>query len=161
MRRVVFPLMLLAIACQPRTTDLTDTEKAAIANEVNALNAEYWDAWRAADWDRGMSYYFDSPDFVWASGGTAYFGLDVLERLRSAFENVASQTFTFSDSRTVILAPDAVSVTAIGTWSQTDTMGVTGPVQELVWTGIWIRRNDEWKIHLVHLSYPPPRTEPR
>lgn len=160
MNRMILPLMLFVAACSPATTELTDAEKAAIAADVNAITSEYWDAWRAADWDRGMSYYLDSPDFVWASGGTVYFGLSVLEGYKPAFDNVASQSFIFSESRTTVMAPDAASVTAVGTWTQTDTTGVAGPMQDIVWTGVWIQRDGEWKIHLVHLSSPPSVREP-
>lgn len=153
MHRVIVPLMLMVVACQPRTMELTEQRKAAITAEVNAVNTEFWDVWRAADWDRGMSFYFDSPDFVWAAGGAVFFGKTTLEGYKSGFANVASQTFAFRDSRTIVMAPDAVSVTGTGTWAQTDTAGVTGPRREFAWTGIWILRDGEWKLHLAHLSY--------
>jgi hypothetical protein len=154
MRSMIVGLGLVAVACRPGTMELTDGRKAEIAAAVNTANVEYWDAWRAADWDRGMSYYHDSPDFVWAAGGTVYYGLNALKDAQPRFENVASQTFTFRDSRTVVMAPDAASVTALGTWAQTDTAGVTGPSREFAWTALWMRRDGEWKMHLVHMSYP-------
>jgi ketosteroid isomerase-like protein len=160
MHRLIVPLLLAVAACQPRTAALTDQRKAEIAAEVNALNAQYWDAWRAADWDRGVAYYVDSPDFVWAAGGTVYFGVNVLQESRPRFNSVASQTFTFQDSRTIVMAPDAVTVTALGTWAQTDTAGVTGPAREFAWTAVWMLRNGEWKMHLVHMSYPVRVHEP-
>lgn len=154
MGRMILTLAIAsAAACQPAATGLTDERKAEITAEVSAINAGYWDAWRAADWDRGMAYYLDSPDFVWAAGGVLTFGLSALEDLRPGFNTVASQTFTFRDSRIIVMAPDAASVAAIGTWAQTDTAGVTGPGRDFAWTATWIRRNGEWKIHLVHMSY--------
>jgi ketosteroid isomerase-like protein len=150
---MMVPLMLVVAACQSGTTELTQERRAEITAQVNARNAEFWEAWRAADWDRGMAFYLDSPDFVWAAGGAVFFGKTTLEGARSGFANVASQTFTFRDSRTVVMAPDAASVTATGTWSQTDTAGVAGPRREFAWTGVWIRRDGEWKLHLAHLSY--------
>jgi ketosteroid isomerase-like protein len=154
MHRMMVPLMLLVVACQRGSMELTEERKAEIAAELFPINAEYWEAWRAADWDRGMAYYLDSPDFVWAAGGAAFFGKAVLEEYKPGFANVASQTFTFRDMRTVVMAPNAASVTAIGTWAQTDSAGVTGPPREIAWTGIWILRDGEWKIHLAHLSFP-------
>ena len=157
MRRMILPLTLVvATACQPATMQLTEERKAEIVADVNAVNTEFWDAWRAADWDRGMTYYLDSPDFVWAAGGAVFFGLDMLEQYRSGFDNVASQTFTFRDSRVVVMAPDAASVIATGTWAQTDTTGVTGPAREFAWTSVWVLRDGAWKIQLVHMSYPVP-----
>jgi ketosteroid isomerase-like protein len=153
MRRLIVPLMLVVASCQPRAIELTQQRRAAVIAEVNAVNAEFWEAWRAADWDRGMAYYLDSPDFVWAAGGAVFFGKSTLEGYKPGFANVASQAFTFRDSRTIVMAPDAASVTATGTWAQTDTSGVTGPRREFAWTGIWILRGGEWKLHLAHLSY--------
>jgi ketosteroid isomerase-like protein len=153
MRRLIAPLLLVAVACQPGTRELTQERRAEITTQVNARNAEFWEAWRAADWDRGMAFYVDSPDFVWASGGAVFFGKSTLEGARSGFANVASQAFAFRETRTVVMAPDAASVTAIGTWSQTDTAGVTGPRRDIAWTGIWILRDGEWKLHLAHLSF--------
>jgi ketosteroid isomerase-like protein len=151
---MMVPLMLVVVACRPDTTELTGKRKAEITAEVNAINAEFWDAWRAADWDRGMVYYFNSPDFVWAAGGAVFFGKAVLEEYKPGFDHVASQTFTFRDSRTTVLAPGAASVTALGTWAQTDTAGVAGPAREFAWTAIWMLRDGEWKMHSVHMSYP-------
>lgn len=153
MHRMIVLLILVVVACRPGTMELTEERKAEITAELYPINAEFWAAWRAADWDRGMQYYLDSPDFVWVAGGAAFFGKAVLEEYKPGFANVASQTFAFRDSRIIVMAPDAASVTAIGTWAQTDTAGVTGPAREVAWTGIWIRRDGEWKIHLAHLSY--------
>ncbi len=157
MRRMMLPLTLVIVAaCRPAATELTEERKAEIVAAVEAVNAEFWDAWRAADWDRGMTYYLDSPDFVWAAGGAVFYGLDMLEQYRSGFDNVASQTFTFRDSRVIVLEPDAASVVARGTWAQTDTTGVTGPARDFAWTSVWVLRDGTWKIQVVHMSYPVP-----
>ena len=155
MRRAILALTMTAIvACRPAASDLSQEQEAAVVEAVSAANAAYWDAWRAADWDRGMAFYVDSPEFVWAAGGVAYFGLDELEAARPGFAHVASQTFTFRSTEIFVMAADAASVTATGTWTQTDTAGVTGPTREFAWTAIWVLRDGEWKTHLAHMSYP-------
>ena len=155
MRRAILALTIVAAAaCGPAATDLSEEQKAEVAAAVSAANTAYWDAWRAADWDRGMAFYIDSPDFIWAAGGVVYYGLDELEAARPGFANVASQTFTFRQTEIIVMAADAASVTATGTWAQTDTTGVTGPTREFAWTAVWILRHGEWKIHLAHMSYP-------
>lgn len=155
MRRAILALTIAAaVGCRPAGSDLSDTQRTEVTAALSEANAAYWDAWRAADWDRGMAFYVDSPDFVWAAGGVVYFGLAELEAARSGFANVASQTFTFRDTRIIVMAADAASVTATGTWAQTDTAGVTGPTREFAWTAVWILHDGEWKIHLAHMSYP-------
>jgi ketosteroid isomerase-like protein len=157
MHRATFAMTLVAAAaCQPAAATLSDERKAEIIDEVSAQDAAYWDAWRAADWDRGMAFYLDSPDFVWAAGGAMTFGLDALEELEPRFANVASQMYAFADSRVVVMAPDAAVVTAVGAWSQTDSAGVTTPQRDFAWTALWVLHDGEWKMQLVHMSYPAP-----
>jgi uncharacterized protein (TIGR02246 family) len=152
-------MLVVFAACQTATMELTDVEKAAIADEVNAVNAEFWDAWRDADFDRGMSYYYDSPDFVLAFDGAVDYGHATVDaKFRPIFASVASQTLTVTDSRTTVLAPDVVCIMETGTWSQTDTAGVTGPETDLALTSIWVLRDGEWKIHIAHESLPTPES---
>ncbi|NIN49579.1 MAG: hypothetical protein GTN62_05645 [Gemmatimonadales bacterium] len=56
----------------------------------------------------------------------------------------------------MVLAPDVVCVTQLGTVSVTDTAGVTGPEIAFAYTAIWVRRNGEWKVLLGHESIPAP-----
>jgi hypothetical protein len=161
MRRTVLPLMLLvAAACQPATTELTDAEKAAIADEVNAINAEFWDVWRAADYEQGMLYYLNSPDLAFAMEGVVDYGYAEIDaKYRPWYANVASMTITVTDSRTTVLARDVVYIMETGTSSPTDTAGVTGPESPFALTHIWVLRDGEWKIHLGHQSLPTPEAE--
>jgi len=144
-----------AVACQPGTGELTDERKAEVIAEVGARNLEYWDAWRAADWDLGMSFYADTPDFIWAAGGTIVYGYDIMEAQRGGFASIASQTYTFRTNRVTVMASNAATVTATGRWSQTDTTGVTGPARSFAWTAVWLEQDGEWKIHMVHMSFLP------
>ena len=162
MLRLVLAFLSLTFlaACQPVTTELTDEQKAAIADEVRVISAEMLDAWRDADLGRGMSYYRDSPNFTFAlegqlTNGFAAFG-DLVE---SVFPNVASRTITLSESQFTVLAPDVVCEMAQGTYSQTDTAGVTGPESQYAITLLWVRRNGEWEIHAAHESMPTPEAE--
>lgn len=157
MLRPMLVLALVAVAgCRPATSELTEARKSEIIDEVSAQDAAYWDAWRAADWDRGMAFYLDSPDFVWAAGGAVTFGLDALEQLRPRFANVASQMYAFANSKVIVMAPNTAAVTAVGAWSQTDSAGVTTPQRDFAWTAIWVLHEGEWKMQLVHMSYPAP-----
>ena len=45
-----FAMTVLA-ACRPTTTELTEKQEAAIADTVRAVNAEFWSAMEAADFD--------------------------------------------------------------------------------------------------------------
>ena len=161
MRRMILPLMLFVVAaCQPATMEMTDAEKVAVADEVNAINAEFWDVWREADFDRGMSYYYNSPDLAFAMEGVVDYGYAEIDaKYRPGFASVASQTLTITDSRTTVLAPDVVCIMETAKMSLTDTAGVTGPETDFALTSIWVLRDGEWKIHIAHESLPTPEAE--
>jgi len=150
----VFALTALA-ACQPAGTELTEDQKAKIKAEVNAIHKKFWDTWRETDFDRGMSYYLNSPEFTFAFQGQMISGYSAFrDFLESAFTNVASQAVGFNESQTTVLAPDVVCVTAQGAYSVTGTDGVTGPESNFVFTTLWVQRNGEWKVQLAFNSEP-------
>ena len=161
MRCMIFPLLLLvAVACQPVTMEMTDAEKATIAEEVNAINLDFWNSWREGDFDRGMTYYANSPDLAFAMEGVVDYGYAEIDaKYRPGFANVASQVLRVTHSQTTVLAPDVVCIMETATFSQTDHDGVTTPETDLALTAIWMLRDGEWKIHLAHESLPTPETE--
>ena len=156
MRRLILPLVLMVVACQPATMELTEEQKAEIAAEVNALQADLWDAWREMDIDRALSFGRDVPEFMFAYEGQLWDYAEFEEAARSVSADVESQTFTITESQTTVLAPDVVCITEQGTNVATDTMGETGPEVAFAITVIWVHRDGEWKIEHNHESHPTP-----
>ena len=158
MRRLalaVVSLAFLATACQPATTELTDEQKAAIAEEVNRLNGEAWDAWREADLDRALSYLDDSPDVGFALEGQVLRGYAELDAYwREGFGTASRMDITISDLRTMVLAADIVILVQQGVFSVTDADGVTSPETSFALSTTWVRRDGEWKILFGHESFP-------
>jgi hypothetical protein len=155
MRRLALVVLSLAflVACQPATTELTEEQKAEVAAELNAIKADFWDAWREWDVDRGMSYYHNSPDFIWANEGLLIGWEALNEAARAA--NLESQAIAINESRVTVLDVDAVHMVEQGTYSETDTDGVTGPEMTFAFSALWLRSNGEWKVHAVHVSRLP------
>jgi uncharacterized protein (TIGR02246 family) len=140
--------------------ELTADQKAAIADTVNALHAASWDAWRAADVDKGLSYFLNSPDVWWGEEGHALQGYaDVEAYFRGSANGVSRYDITISDSRTVVLAADAVAVLQQGVFSATDSAGTTTPEQSFLMSATWVRRDGQWKILYGHESYPVPAAD--
>ena len=162
MRRLTLSVLSLAFlaACQPATTELTDEQKAEIAAEVEALHAASWDAWRAVDLDRALSYWDSSSDVWWAEQGQIVHGyVEAESHFREASAGVSSFDITISESRTLVLAADAVAVLQQGVFSVTDSAGMTSPEQPFVMSATWVRRDGEWKVLYGHESYPAPEAE--
>jgi hypothetical protein len=159
MRRFIFTTLALTVfvACQPASTELTEEQKAVIAAEVNAIQADFWDAWTETDVDRGISFNRNSPEYTYASEGQLVVGFAQFEEIaRSNNADVESMTMNIAASQTRVLAPNVVCVTAQGTGVATDTTGETGPEAAYAFTFIWVLRDGEWKIELTHFSAPTP-----
>jgi len=157
MRRFVLAAFAFALvaACQPASNELTDYQKAEIAAEVELIHGQFWDAWRETDFEKGMSYYLNSPEFTFSYQGQMVSGYSAFRDLgESAFANVASQTISFAESKTTVLAADVVSITAQGTYVPTDTAGVTGAEATFAFTTVWVQRDGEWKVLVSSNSEP-------
>jgi len=162
MRRLalaVLSLAFLATACQPVATEMTEEQKAAIADTVNAAHADSWDAWREVDLDRALSYQHDSPDLWFTLQGQVLRGYAEADSFwREGFGTASRIDITISDSRTMVLAADVVAVLEQGVFSVTDAAGVTSPEQAFAFSATWVRRDGEWKVLYGHESWPQPES---
>jgi len=156
MRRIL-PLVLVpmfAFGCQPPAPEFTDAMKAEIAAEVDATVLEWWDAWRAVDYDRGMTYFEDDPEAAWTwDEGNLY----TVAGMKAQWEGNwgagwENQQIDFTDSRTIVLAPDVAYTIRQFTAVVTDTSGALLPQVSGVETLVWVKRNGEWKVLLGHES---------
>ncbi|MCG6956923.1 MAG: SgcJ/EcaC family oxidoreductase [Gemmatimonadetes bacterium] len=141
--------------------ELTADQKAAIADTVNALHAASWDAWRAADVDKGLSYFLNSPDTWWAEQGQVWQGYaDIESAFRAATPaGLSRYNITISDSRTLVLGADAAAVLQHGVFSATDSAGTTNPEQSFVMSATWVRRDGQWKVLYRRESLPVPAAD--
>ena len=155
MRRIVlaaFTLIVLA-ACQPTTTEFTEEQKAAIADTVRQLADAFLVDMKALNLDGAMAAY--APEFVWAENGVLGARSDsILSAWRDAFASVREASGDWGEVHIKVLSPAAVVFTASFNWAVVDTAGVaTG--SNGVWTTVWERTVEGWKIVHGHESYQP------
>ena len=145
MRRLAFAalsLAFLATACQPATTELTEEQKAAIADTVNQLHASLTDALNARDADRFFASYSD--DMLW--GGAYGFGTRAVveDAVRAGMESSTDAEWDISwyDTAVKVLGPD----TAVfwGSYGGGDERTHT--------TLVYARVDGEWKMVHAHAS---------
>ena len=158
MRRLVLAAFTLTFvaACQPATDEMTVEQEAEIVAEVKLINGQFWDSWRVYD-GRGMSYYYNSPEFVFGMEGQVLHGWSAVNDM-VASSNVTAQRITFNESQATVLAPNVVCVMEQGTYTETFDTGETGPETVFAFTAIWVRQDGEWKVHLGHASMPTPES---
>ena len=156
MRRMILPLILLIAATSwPVTAQLTEAEKTAIRDEVSALQAEFWNAWREGDFERAVSHYWDSPDLTISIDGTVEHGYaEIVAKARPGYAYVASMDITITGSETMALATDVACTMVSGKSTATLKDGATVPMPDFAFTAIWMRGDGGWKIHVMHESFP-------
>lgn len=143
----------LIAACNPSPATLTDSERAAITDSVSVVLDAFWNAWRQADYEAGMSYYLNSPQTIFTGSGVTLHGYDAMfEAFQPAFVGIAQQRMDIDDTNMIVLSPDAVHVSQSGVYSQTDTAGVSGPDIPFSFSTTWVLRDGEWKIITCHQS---------
>lgn len=147
-------VLLALTACQPAPVEFTEAMKAEIAAEVDATAAAWWQAWADVDYDRGMTYFEDAPEAAWTwDEGTLYTvaGMDAQwgGEWGATWQH---QQIDFTDSRTVVLAPDIAYTIRQFDATVTDTSGVQLPQVKGVETIVWVKWNGQWKVLLGHES---------
>jgi uncharacterized protein (TIGR02246 family) len=157
MRRLTLSVLSLTFlaACQPAAIELTEEEKAGIAAEVDAVASDWWSAWTAVDFDRGMSFYEDATETAWAGDGQVHYSITGIEgHYRPFFAGLQRQNVNVIGSQTIVLAPDIVYTIRNTAIVAVDTAGTPGPETRYVETIVWVKRNTEWKVLLGHGSTP-------
>jgi hypothetical protein len=158
MRRFVLSVFALTVlaACQPAATEFTEEQRTAIAETVNGLMAEYWDAERSADYDRARGHIHDSPETVYACPkGRLFHPFEVFDsRSREVWGSMVEQDVQIAESRTTVLAQNVASVMQRGTFAVTDTSGVVMPETNFAFTALWVRQEGDWKMLQMHRSGP-------
>ena len=149
-----FSVSFLALACAPPAEEFTEAMKAQIAAEVDATAADWWDAWADVDYARGMGFFADEPEAAWA-GDTGVFY--TVAGMKAEWEGAWGATWhqqqiDFTESRTIVLAPDVAYTIRQYDAVVTDTSGAQLPQITGVETLVWVKRNGEWKVLLGHES---------
>lgn len=141
-------------ACQaPGPAPMTMAEREAIADTIRQLSDQFFTDFRSLDFEAAMAPY--SSDIVWAEQGHLGANRDSLEAAWSGFfESIREVTSgDWEEVHVRVLGPDAAVYTASYSWAGTDLNGepVGGPG---VWTTVWVRSDQGWRIVQGHESYP-------
>lgn len=130
---------------------------AAVARAIEAVLAGQRDAWNRGDIVAFMDAYVHDDTLVFTSGGKVRRGwAATLSRYRARYRDAAAMgRLTFSDLETRPLGADAAVV--LGRWRLDDTPEAGAGVFSLV----FVRAGDAWKILHDHTSADAPPTEAR
>ncbi len=159
MRRYVFLLVSLGVvmACQPSSSQLTESHRSAIEDSVRQFLTEFADQTSTGDLTAIIPYYANDPGFHWMENGAfSYPSYDsVTATLRRMAPTIAERRFKFEELRVVALAPGAASLSMLFRQFFTDTSGFAFDFGGAM-TLIAVHRDDGWKLISGHVSAPLP-----
>ena len=154
MHRTIISLVVLSLvvaACRPAAVELTEEQKATIAAEVDSLTAEWWTAWEALDVERGVSFLYEGPGFIWTGAGpTIYSVAEAREVWPTMVTGLERQNLEFTNARTIVLASDIVWTLREMNWAAVGAAGAVVAEGQSIETAVWVKRNGEWKVMIGH-----------
>jgi ketosteroid isomerase-like protein len=131
--------------------ELSATERAAIERAVKQTASDLLTTKDAAT---VVSFYAPDPTVV--SNGFLYPSFDALATELEAFYGALREInlAVWDDNRVDVLSANAAVFTGRFRWSSRDSDGVRLDLQG-VWTGVFVREGDRWKIQVRHESFEP------
>ncbi|UCG84848.1 MAG: nuclear transport factor 2 family protein [Gemmatimonadota bacterium] len=162
MRRLPLAVLSLAFlaACQPATTELTEEQKAEIAEELTRLYTESVIAINQLDAEGWLSYFENSEDLTIAVYGGFYKSYSAYaDTVKAHWAPLASGEIDWGDLNIQVLAPNVAVVTSVFDYTATDTAGVTAPFSG-TWTAVWVEQDGNWKMVNVAETLPPAEESP-
>ncbi|OGU05039.1 MAG: hypothetical protein A2W29_10455 [Gemmatimonadetes bacterium RBG_16_66_8] len=148
----VLHLLLSAAACAPASTPLTDAGREAVTNEVKAVLAELTSAMNSRDGEAVVSFYSDSPDFLYLGCTDFLIGGATFRQMVTPY---------YGPARDVTFEQRIVSIQALSpTVAVVSQRGSSTEAEALFWTQVLVKRDGRWVITQEHESWPgcnPPR----
>jgi len=154
-------VLVILWACVPSSPppQLSDAQRAGIADTVKQLANQLFEAENRRDADVFMSQASDDPDFRYVSSGNLFPSKDSLSRAAHArVKSLKSLTYTLKTSGVTVLSPDAAVFTGAYDEAATDSLGKSLTFRD-GWTAVYARRNGQWKIIHGHFSRAPVTTK--
>jgi len=140
-RRMILPLMLLVVACQPATMELTEEQKAEIETAVLEASVAYTEVFHGEDSDGYMSFASDWAGSPWGSAET-------LDELRTGVQAQWDRwdfEFENGEMKVMVLGPDAAAVTFTQEQVRIDSAEVRQETAHKL-TFVWVREAGQWKL---------------
>ena len=146
-------LTMILISCQTEQADaLTADEKMQLEQEITARLNEWVESVNKVDIE--LAETFLTRDFRIANNSNVYTGRDTfIETWRPKFARLSYQNTVVEKLFTKILSPTIGIQIAEGTFTTTDTSGITSDPIKTAWTLVWSKQNDQWLIEQASQSY--------
>ena len=148
--------IVLATGCRQAPRPLTDAEKAAIADSVSRVAAQWMaDLSKEPTVERYAAAFVRGADILHAEKGLLVTTRDsILGAARAAFATAASFSATMKEKRVIVSDRDDAVIGAQVVVAVKDSSGKEWSGRE-AWLAVFHRAPDGWKLVADHESFPP------
>jgi uncharacterized protein (TIGR02246 family) len=162
MRRLALAVLSLTfpafLACRPATTELTEEQKAAIADTVRQLSMDYLASVSTLDADTVMGFHIDSDEFAWSIDSELSLDFEAVKASAAAkYAALVAARVSLDTVRVAVLGPDAAVLSGAGAAYVTDPAGQEMKLPLAV-TFVAARRGGRWVLLQGHSSHAPPES---
>jgi len=149
---IVAAIVALNVSCQQTESSLTDSQRAAIVDEIKQLTAAAYEAVSQLDHKRAYSYF--SEQTTAAINGKVIESWETHKQQGGAFlASLREAKYVVEEMQVDVLTPDVAVLVGRYHFTATDTAG-NAMTATPAWTWVFARQNREWKIVHAHISEP-------
>ena len=146
---------LVSLGCAPGgPATLTEAERAAVADSLQAFATVIEEGVEALDVSRFAPVFSSDADLTWAADGQLMLIShdSLMSFYRVAYRGFREIDFTWDTLRVSVLSPDVGVLAGAGHFEVTDTAGSTSQ-QGVAVTYVFVRRNGRWQLLHGHASH--------
>ncbi len=159
--RIVAAAAIALAACAQAPRPLSTEARVALADSISALATQaVTNLGENATAEKVLDLYVRGNDLIHAEYGTLYPSYDSIVKVVNAMYRPGTKfSATLDNKRVTVLDRDFAVFAARMTGTMTDSAGKQMPFTE-VWTAVYQRTPDGWKIVADHESAPPAPAKP-
>lgn len=148
-----------AVGCSAAAPEMTDSQRAAVADTITQSAEQVIAAIAARDIDRFMALFTTEPDLTYVDNGRIYPSREALAAAAGGFfTRIGSAGGFWETPRVLPLSASSGAFTAIFRPQMVDTGGNALWTEGKIWTFVYQRRGDHWVIVQAHeVNAAPPR----
>ena len=150
--------VLVLPACTPTATappELTDAERAAIADSVGDQSEGWRSAAERLDVPGVLAHYSTAPGNALIRADKILVSREALgNELAANYATFRSRVVTPRDQRISVLTRDIVAEAGTGDWVDTDTTGVVIN-EQYAFSRVWVREAGGWRIFHTYIDIRP------
>jgi hypothetical protein len=143
---VLFPVLLLSIACTQVNKPLTDADKEKITGEAKVLIDSIMKHCENPNPEALIALYINSPDFVTMVGGVQSDYAGGCEGARNYLNSVTRQKATITKEKYTVLDPTTVLYTADSKWEVVTKNDSTTMMDPVGMQFLLKKVDNEWKV---------------